>query len=129
MKYYYEIHVTGKNGFSTSIITDSEMDDDDIILKAYEDDILHGDDCHYVDYVQELTYEEWNVHFRDNPYYGDYGFSECDGHNTEYEYFKTKEACYKKLGEVKSSSEYYDIHVYKYSEKYGYEVIDNYLKE
>ncbi len=63
MKYYYEIHVTGKNGFSTSIITDMSMDEEDIILKAYEDDILHGDDCHHVDYVQELTYEEWNEWF------------------------------------------------------------------
>ena len=61
---YYEIHVTGKNGFSTSLITDFPMDDDDIILKAYEDDILHGDDCHHVDYIQELTFEEWEMHFK-----------------------------------------------------------------
>ena len=66
MQYYYEIHITGKNGFSTSIITDTQMDDDDIILAAYEDDILHGDDCHYVDYVRELTYDEWNEMFNPN---------------------------------------------------------------
>jgi len=63
MNYYYEIHVTGKNGFSTAVIADMPMEDDDIILKAYEDDILHDDDCHYIDYIQELSFEDWNTHF------------------------------------------------------------------
>jgi hypothetical protein len=66
VKFYYEIHITGKNGFSTSIITDVEMDDDEIILKAYADDILSGNDCHYVDYINKLDYEEWNEHFNFN---------------------------------------------------------------
>jgi len=66
MKYYYEIHVTGKNGFSTSVITDFPMDDDDIILSAYENDILSGDDCHYIDYIQELSYEDWDEYFNFN---------------------------------------------------------------
>ena len=68
MNYYYEIHVTGKNGFSTSVITDIEMDDDDIIQTAYENDILHGDDCHHVDYIQELTFEEWDEQFNFNKF-------------------------------------------------------------
>ena len=63
---YYEIHVTGKNGFSTSIITDMPMDDDDIILAAYENDVLHGDDHYFIDYIQELTFEEWDTHFNFN---------------------------------------------------------------
>jgi len=65
-KFYYEIHVTGKNGFSTSIITDCQMDDDDIILAAYENDILSGDDFHYIDYIEELSFEDWDEHFNFN---------------------------------------------------------------
>ena len=65
-KFYYEIHVTGKNGFSTSVISETELDDDDVILLGYEQDKLEGDDCHYVDYVQELDFEEWNEHFNFN---------------------------------------------------------------
>ena len=66
MNYYYEIHVVGKNGFSTAIITDIPMDDDGVILAAYENDILHADDCHYVDYVNELSFKEWNENFNFN---------------------------------------------------------------
>ena len=62
-KFYYEIHVTGKEGFSTSVISHIELDDDDVVLKAYADDKLHDDDCHYVDYVKELTEQEWNEMF------------------------------------------------------------------
>lgn len=62
-KYYYEIHVTGKNSFSTSVVSGCELDDDDIIMLAYEQDKLEGDDCHYVDYIEPLTYNEWNTHF------------------------------------------------------------------
>ena len=65
-KFYYEIHVVGKNGFSTSIVTDIEMDDDEVILKAYEEDKLHDDDCYYIDYVDELTFEEWDKQFNFN---------------------------------------------------------------
>ena len=64
--YYYEIHVTGKNGFSTSVQTKTELDDDDVVLLAYEQDKLHGDDCHHVDYVQELSFDDWNTHFNFN---------------------------------------------------------------
>lgn len=65
-KYYYEIHVTGKEGFSTSIVSETELDESDIIMVAYEQDKLEGDDCHYVDYIEELTFEEWNEHFNFN---------------------------------------------------------------
>lgn len=61
--FFYEIHVVGKNGFSTSIITEFEMDDDDIIIACYENDVLSGDDHLYIDYIQELSYDEWNTHF------------------------------------------------------------------
>jgi len=59
----YEIHVTGKNSFSTSIVSIGELDDSDVIMKAYEQDKLEGDDCHYIDYIQELSFEEWDTHF------------------------------------------------------------------
>jgi hypothetical protein len=75
--FYYEIHVTGKNGFSTCVISDFEMDDDDIILLAYENDILHDDDCHYIDYINELTFEEWDTHFNFNK--KDYMCVNCGG--------------------------------------------------
>lgn len=67
--YYYEIHVCGKNGFSTSIISETQLDDDDIIMRAYEEDKLEGDDCHYVDYIEELTFEEWDKWFNFNKKY------------------------------------------------------------
>lgn len=41
-------------------------DDDDVIMLAYEQDKLEGDDCHYVDYVQKLTFEEWDEWFNFN---------------------------------------------------------------
>lgn len=66
MEKYYEIHVTGKNGFSTSVISNKELDDDEVVLLGYEQDKLEGDDCHYVDYVQELTFDEWNEWFNFN---------------------------------------------------------------
>lgn len=65
-KHYYEIHVTGRNGFSTSVVSDKELDDDDVVMLAYEQDKLEGDDCHYVDYVQKLTFEEWDEWFNFN---------------------------------------------------------------
>lgn len=66
MEKYYEIHVTGKNSFSTCVISDKELDDDEVIMLGYEQDKLEDDDCHYVDYVQELTYDEWNEWFNIN---------------------------------------------------------------
>lgn len=65
-KYYYEIHVTGKESFSTSVISEIELDEEEVIMLGYEQDKLEGDDCHYVDYVQELTFEEWDTHFNFN---------------------------------------------------------------
>ena len=65
-KFYYEIHVVGKNGFSTSIVSDIELDEEEVIMKAYEDGKLHGNDCHNIDYVDELSFDEWNTHFNFN---------------------------------------------------------------
>ena len=59
----YEIHVTGKNSFSTSIVSIGELDDSDVIMKAYELDKLEGDDCHHIDYIEQLSFEEWDTHF------------------------------------------------------------------
>jgi hypothetical protein len=66
MKKYYEIRVNGKNSFSTSVVSDKELDDDEVILLGYEQDKLEGDDCYYIDYIKELTFEEWNNHFNFN---------------------------------------------------------------
>lgn len=65
----------------------------------------------------------------DLEYYGDYMLSDCDGHDTNYEYFKTKKACYDRLEEYKKDDWYCDVHVCKFNPKYGYEVIDGYLSE
>lgn len=65
-KFYYEIHVTGKNDFNTCIISDSELDDNDIILKGYEEGKLEDNDCQYVDYINELSFDEWNDNFNFN---------------------------------------------------------------
>ena len=64
--YYYEIHVVGKNGFSTTVQSEVELDEEQAIMLAYEEDKLSGDDCHYVDYVEELSFEDWNEHFNFN---------------------------------------------------------------
>jgi|GEM_PF-3183384 hypothetical protein len=67
LKYYYEVHVCGKNGFSTCVISNDKLDvdanDDEIILLGYAQDKLEGDDCHYVDYIEELTYDEYKEYF------------------------------------------------------------------
>lgn len=65
-KFYYEIHVVGKNGFSTSVSSETELDDDDIIMLAYEQDKLEGEDCHHIDYIKELTFKEWDEQFNFN---------------------------------------------------------------
>lgn len=62
-KYYYEIHVTGKESFSTSVISNKKLDDDEIIMLGYEQNKLEGDDRYYVDYIEELTFKEWNTYF------------------------------------------------------------------
>jgi len=64
MKYYYEIHVIGKNGFSTSIVSDREIDENEIIKQAVKEDKIDRDDVHYVDYTNELDEEEWNTYFK-----------------------------------------------------------------
>tara|TARA_R110000851_G_scaffold28466_1_gene79305 strand:+ start:1566 stop:1931 length:366 start_codon:yes stop_codon:yes gene_type:complete len=63
LRYYYEVHINGNNGFSTCVISSDELDDDEVILLGYEQDKLEGDDCHHIDYVQELGYEDWDLHF------------------------------------------------------------------
>ena len=64
--YYYEIHVTGKGSFSTVVISNIELDDSDVILLGYEQDKLEDDDCHHIDYINELSFDEWDMHFNFN---------------------------------------------------------------
>jgi hypothetical protein len=42
---------------------DVDANDDEIILLGYAQDKLEGDDCHYVDYIEELTYDEYKEYF------------------------------------------------------------------
>lgn len=63
IRYYYEIHVTGKEGFSTSVVSKTPLDENEVILLAYKEDKLQGDDADYIDYVEELTSSEWNEMF------------------------------------------------------------------
>lgn len=65
-KFYYEIYVVGKNGFSTVIISDKELDDDDVIKVAYQEGKLEGDDYHYVGYVEEIDEDDYNERFNFN---------------------------------------------------------------
>lgn len=61
---YYEIHVCGDGSYSTSIKTKYPLfSTDDIINLAVEKGILDYIDAAYVDYVEELTFDEWNTHF------------------------------------------------------------------
>lgn len=63
--HFYEIHVIGKNGFSTVVITTEETDDD-LIMLAIEQDKIESADIHYIDYIQEIEFEEWDAHFNFN---------------------------------------------------------------
>jgi hypothetical protein len=61
--YFYEIHVIGKNSFSTSIVVNNQLDDDDIIMEAINQDKIESEDIHFIDYIEELSYREWNNYF------------------------------------------------------------------
>ena len=63
MKYYYEFGVSGSCGFSACVVSDKPLDEDEVVLKAYADDLMHDDDCHYVSYVEEIEEFEYNERF------------------------------------------------------------------
>lgn len=63
VKFYYEIHVCGKQGFSTAIVSDVELDHFERINKAFAMRKVNSDDLYYIDYTDELTFEEWDTHF------------------------------------------------------------------
>jgi len=64
--YFYEIHISGKNEFSTTVISSIELEDDEVILLGYNQDKLVGDDCHFIDYIRQLDFDEWDTHFNFN---------------------------------------------------------------
>ena len=49
MKKYYEVRV---KGVSITVVSDTELDDDDVIMLAYEEGKLEGDDCHHVEFIK-----------------------------------------------------------------------------
>jgi len=63
-KYFYDVHVfiSRKNGFSVPVTFESEtpLDDDEIIQETVNQGILDSDDAKMVDYVEEITEEEYN---------------------------------------------------------------------
>jgi len=65
VKSYHEIHVKhGKEGYSFAVIVPYDMEEQRIIDIAIEQDLFsEEDDNLYVDYVDELTFDEWNLHF------------------------------------------------------------------
>ncbi len=65
IKSYYDVHVNhGKHGYSIAVVCPYPMEDQRIIDKAIEEDLFEDkyDDLH-VDYINELTFDEWNTHF------------------------------------------------------------------
>ena len=65
-KFYYELHVTGKNSFSTCVIADEELDESDVIMLAIDQDRIDSDDIHYIDYIKEISFDEWDINFNLN---------------------------------------------------------------
>jgi hypothetical protein len=65
--YYYEIHVIGKNGFSTCLVTkneyDIDIDSDSILEEAIENKLIDSDDYQYCDYIEELDEKEYEEMF------------------------------------------------------------------
>lgn len=79
-KYYYEIHVCGKEGFSTAIVSDTPLDDRERITMAVKLGQIDSDDVDYVDYTDELSKEEYDESFADLDLYEDEdedGVDEC----------------------------------------------------
>ena len=62
-KFYYEVHVYGRNGLSTSIVSDFELDEDERINLAVKQGRIDSEDVEYVDYTGELSFDEWDEHF------------------------------------------------------------------
>lgn len=65
LKTYYEVHVKhGKEGYSFAVIMPYETDEQPIIDMAIEQDLFNDEDDYlYIDYIDELTFDEWNTHF------------------------------------------------------------------
>jgi len=63
----------------------------------------------------------------ENEYYGDFALSTSDGHDEDWEFFETEAEALTRFESLKGYED--DIHLYKYSAEYGYEVIDSYCNE
>jgi hypothetical protein len=64
--HFYEIHVTGRDSYSTWLCLEQEMDDDDIIMEAINQDKISSEDIHHIDYIQSITFDEWDEWFNFN---------------------------------------------------------------
>lgn len=64
----------------------------------------------------------------DLEYYGDWCLSYQYDRDTLQDFFQTVEAMLDRLVEL-TQDEFYDIHVMKFNTKFGYEVINTFLKE
>lgn len=63
--YYYDVHVNiPKNGYSVAVKSEVELTDDEAIeLAKNQNKFEEVSDANYVDYVDELTEEEFETHF------------------------------------------------------------------
>lgn len=65
MKKYYEIHVNiPKNGYSVAIVSDKELEETEIINQAInENKFEECNDTDFIDYIGEISEEEYNTSF------------------------------------------------------------------
>lgn len=64
LKFYYEVHVAGKDGFSVAFESEVELDHEQRIEQALKLGKINEDDLSYVDYTDELLEIDYNTHFK-----------------------------------------------------------------
>jgi hypothetical protein len=63
-KYYYDVHVfiSRKNGYSVPVCIESKtpLNEDEVITKTIEQGKLDSDAAEMVDYIEEISKDEYN---------------------------------------------------------------------
>ena len=60
----------------------------------------------------------------ENEYYGDFAISTSDGHDEDWTFYESELEAHETFIYMQGYED--DIHLYKYSKEYGYEVIDSF---
>ena len=64
MKKYFDVHVfySRKDGFSVPVVieTENDLDDEEVIMFAVDNDLISDEDSGQVDYVIEIEEDDYN---------------------------------------------------------------------